>query len=267
MPDEFDEIRWTETPRMRCLAFGPKVYFKRELLSTIKFAIGFGLFFFLVAVRHQQVWHARGPQGVIIGTAFGFFCRLLIGIMPAFVNLNQTTLSYSGGSTRIFLIAACESFTITPTRGLIRFEFDSPRGRRGGLEHIVIAAPASAFPYLAAVGTGATSDSKTSPSATGGEPAAASVPQLDYEPKRVNPYLGALFFMGILWVGVGVMMAASPIAGYFLFEVPLSLVPIGLAIAGPAGIVLILIGRYCIRAGVPWFRQGIERAQRTKTIK
>ena len=263
VPDDFEEIKWTETARMRCLAIGPKIYLRRELLSLAKFAIGFCVFFCLITCRNRQLWPARGVDVVILGASLGFFYRLVIGVRSAFIRLSRTTL---GRNSRGFSIAACKAFTVTQTRGLLRFEFDGPNRRGIRMEHFVIAAPQTALPYLARLATtelDANIDHISMPDAAGTSPFA----RLDSQPEPVNPVGGALFGIGFPLALFGAVMLAAPIVDYFVFGLKGPLLLLTAVISWPIGIVLIAIGIYCIRVGLPSLRQQIDLNQRTKTLK
>jgi hypothetical protein len=267
MQSDYSELQWTETLPMRARAIGPNIYFKRLFVSLAKFSFGFGAFFFLVALRNNQVWHGRVVQPTLVGAAAGIFYRLFVEAMPAFVNVNQTRVHYSGRKTRNFPIAACQAFKLTPARGLLRFEFDGPRRRGPGLEHFVIAAPQLALPYLNSLAATGTLDSTTSPLTAPAPQVTSAIPQLNYQPKRINPYGGAFYGMGLPSILTGIAMLALPVVKYYFFGLPRPRLLRVLVFAWPLGLIFIATGVYFIHIGLPWIRQQHERAKQTRTLK
>jgi hypothetical protein len=267
MQEELAELRWTETPRMRCQIVGSSVYFKRLFVSLAKYILGFALVFFLLSISNRQIWRDRGPQCVFLGATFGALYRLLIEVFPTSISVNSTRLYYNGAKKRLFVFSDCKSFSLTPVQNLIRVDFDGRRRRGKGLEHITIAAPQSAYEFLGPLAANGTLEFTANAENATGNLQKPPVTELSYASKPLNPFGGALFGMGfpLLFVGVGAL--AFPVINFLFFGLPRHRFLIALAISSPVGVIFAAIGVYFIYLGIPWIRAQENRRKQTRRVK
>jgi hypothetical protein len=257
--DYDEQISWMETSRMRWRALGVPEYLKQLLTSVATYAISVALLLLVLGLYAHPFWHLEGLRMVLGGALFGCGLRLVIECIPAAVGISRHKFSCKRAKERYCRWSDCRNIRCGEVNGVLRLAMEIPKLRKpGAYEAMVIAAPVRYSKEIDWI-------LKSSEAADSPSPLPAGLIPLDYVAKKYSPNERLAFGLGGVLLPLSVFTLGASLFFQFTGGAPVHLKYLVLPLL--FSIITGIAGVFCLRSGMPWFREQHRLKEKSRMRK